>query len=159
MPLAVSLPVWLTVSETIKLKFPLNCLNKRAMYPVLSLAVFWLLPLALTLEEDSPLDCRPRRSVPYRSECFYLSCFVMSCWLIWFKFCMTYWETGFNHWWLLSSLVIFCLQVKTLRGFMRRECSTIPPCFWEKIWTCLCLVPGRQCTHLNWKTSRRNVLQ
>ncbi|KAM8727300.1 semaphorin-4E isoform 1-T2 [Acanthopagrus schlegelii] len=38
------------------------------MHPVLSLAVFWLLPLALTLEEDSRLDCRPRRSVPYRSD-------------------------------------------------------------------------------------------
>lgn len=35
------------------------------MHPLLSLSVFWLLPLALTLEEDSPLDCVPRRSVPY----------------------------------------------------------------------------------------------
>ncbi|XP_010791256.1 semaphorin-4E-like [Notothenia coriiceps] len=35
------------------------------MHPPLALCVFWLLPLALTLEEDSPLDCVPRRSVPY----------------------------------------------------------------------------------------------
>ncbi|XP_071346945.1 semaphorin-4E [Trachinotus anak] len=35
------------------------------MHPLLSLSVFWLLPLALTLEEDSPLDCVPRKSVPY----------------------------------------------------------------------------------------------
>ncbi|KAM3605192.1 uncharacterized protein V6R79_022053 [Siganus canaliculatus] len=38
------------------------------MHPLLSLAVFWLLPLALTLEEDSPLDCIPRRSVPYHTD-------------------------------------------------------------------------------------------
>lgn len=44
-------------------------LNKRAMHPLLSLCVLWLLPLALTLDEDSPLDCVPRRSVPYHSEC------------------------------------------------------------------------------------------
>lgn len=35
------------------------------MHPLLSLSVFWLLPLALMLEEDSPLDCVPRRFVPY----------------------------------------------------------------------------------------------
>ncbi|KAI9522700.1 hypothetical protein NQZ68_033798 [Dissostichus eleginoides] len=34
------------------------------MHPPLALCVFWLLPLALTLEEDSPLDCVPRRYVP-----------------------------------------------------------------------------------------------
>ncbi|KAK5919383.1 hypothetical protein CgunFtcFv8_023282 [Champsocephalus gunnari] len=34
------------------------------MHPPLALCVFWLLPLALTLEEDSPLDCVPRKSVP-----------------------------------------------------------------------------------------------
>nr|XP_046263251.1 semaphorin-4E [Scatophagus argus]XP_046263252.1 semaphorin-4E [Scatophagus argus] len=33
------------------------------MHPLLSLSVFWLLPLALTLEDNSPLV--PRRSVPY----------------------------------------------------------------------------------------------
>ncbi|XP_051265936.1 semaphorin-4E [Dicentrarchus labrax] len=38
------------------------------MHPLLSLSVFWLLPLALTLEEDSPLDCIPRRSVPYHRD-------------------------------------------------------------------------------------------
>ncbi|KAG8014087.1 Semaphorin-4E [Nibea albiflora] len=38
------------------------------MHPLLSLTVFWLLPLALTLEEDSPLDCVPRRSVPYHRD-------------------------------------------------------------------------------------------
>ncbi|CAJ1072024.1 semaphorin-4E [Xyrichtys novacula] len=38
------------------------------MHPLLSLCVFWLLPVALTLEEDSPLDCRPRRSVPYHRD-------------------------------------------------------------------------------------------
>lgn len=37
------------------------------MHP-LSLCVFWLLPLALTLQEDSPLDCVPRRSVPYHRD-------------------------------------------------------------------------------------------
>lgn len=44
------------------------------MHPLLSLSIFWLLPLALTLEENSPLDCFPRRTVPYDSECCYLSC-------------------------------------------------------------------------------------
>lgn len=43
------------------------------MRPLLAFTVFWLLPLALMLEEDSPLDCVPRRSVSYRSECCYLS--------------------------------------------------------------------------------------
>ncbi|XP_059199873.1 semaphorin-4E [Centropristis striata] len=38
------------------------------MHPLLPLCVFWLLPLALTLEEDSPLDCVPRRSVPYHRD-------------------------------------------------------------------------------------------
>lgn len=38
------------------------------MHPLLSLSVFWLLPLALMLEEDSPLDCVPRRSVPYHRD-------------------------------------------------------------------------------------------
>ncbi|XP_041659140.1 semaphorin-4E [Cheilinus undulatus] len=38
------------------------------MHPLLSLCVFWLLPLTLTLEEDSPLDCVPRRSVPYHRD-------------------------------------------------------------------------------------------
>uniref|UniRef100_UPI0037E9766F semaphorin-4E n=1 Tax=Semicossyphus pulcher TaxID=241346 RepID=UPI0037E9766F len=38
------------------------------MHPLLSLSVFWLLPLALTLEEDSPLDSVPRRSVPYHQD-------------------------------------------------------------------------------------------
>ncbi|XP_034744516.1 semaphorin-4E [Etheostoma cragini] len=35
------------------------------MHLLPSLCAFWLLPLALALEEDSPLDCVPRRSVPY----------------------------------------------------------------------------------------------
>lgn len=38
------------------------------MHPLLSLCVFWLLPLALMLDEDSPLDCVPRRSVPYHRD-------------------------------------------------------------------------------------------
>ncbi|XP_034559702.1 semaphorin-4E [Notolabrus celidotus] len=38
------------------------------MHPLLSLCVLWLLPLASTLEEDSPLDCVPRRSVPYHRD-------------------------------------------------------------------------------------------
>lgn len=38
------------------------------MHPLLSLSVFWLLPLALMLEEDSPLDCAPRRFVPYHRD-------------------------------------------------------------------------------------------
>lgn len=50
-----------------KAYIPLS-LNKRAMQPLLSLSVFWLLPLALTLEENSPLDCVPRRSVPYHRD-------------------------------------------------------------------------------------------
>ncbi|XP_061588059.1 semaphorin-4E [Cololabis saira] len=33
-----------------------------------SLCVFWLLPLTLMLEEDSQLDCVPRRTVPYHSD-------------------------------------------------------------------------------------------
>ncbi|KAA8587244.1 hypothetical protein FQN60_016694 [Etheostoma spectabile] len=35
------------------------------MHLLPALCAFWLLPLALALEEDSPLDCVPRRSVPY----------------------------------------------------------------------------------------------
>ncbi|XP_038575262.1 semaphorin-4E isoform X3 [Micropterus salmoides] len=50
-----------------KAYIPLS-LNKTAMQPLLSLSVFWLLPLALTLEENSPLDCVPRRSVPYHRD-------------------------------------------------------------------------------------------
>ncbi|KAM6920403.1 semaphorin-4E [Lycodopsis pacificus] len=38
------------------------------MHPLLPLCVFWLLPLARTLEEDSPLDSVPRRSVPYHRD-------------------------------------------------------------------------------------------
>ncbi|XP_041805100.1 semaphorin-4E [Chelmon rostratus] len=38
------------------------------MRPLLAFTVFWLLPLALMLEEDSPLDCVPRRSVSYRRD-------------------------------------------------------------------------------------------
>ncbi|XP_029380471.1 semaphorin-4E-like [Echeneis naucrates] len=36
------------------------------MHPVLPLTVLWLLPVALTLEADSPLDCIPRKSIPYQ---------------------------------------------------------------------------------------------
>lgn len=42
------------------------------MHPLLSLGVFWLLPLALTLEEDSPVDCFPRRTVLYHRDNAYL---------------------------------------------------------------------------------------
>ncbi|XP_031710968.1 semaphorin-4E [Anarrhichthys ocellatus] len=38
------------------------------MHPLLPLCVFWLPALARTLEEDSPLDCVPRRSVPYHRD-------------------------------------------------------------------------------------------
>ncbi|CAN9503397.1 unnamed protein product [Ophioblennius macclurei] len=38
------------------------------MHPLLSLTVFCLLPLALMLEEHSPLDCVPRRFVPYHRD-------------------------------------------------------------------------------------------
>ncbi|KAM6918235.1 semaphorin-4E [Xenentodon cancila] len=38
------------------------------MRPLLSLCVFWLLPLALMLEDNSQLSCVPRRSVPYTSD-------------------------------------------------------------------------------------------
>lgn len=51
---------------------PLN-LNKGAMHPVLLVSVLGLMPLALMQEEDSQLDCVPRRSVPYHSECCHLS--------------------------------------------------------------------------------------
>uniref|UniRef100_A0A8C2X650 Semaphorin-1A n=1 Tax=Cyclopterus lumpus TaxID=8103 RepID=A0A8C2X650_CYCLU len=39
-----------------------------AMHLLLPLCVLWLLPLAWTLEEDSPLDCVPRRSFPYHRD-------------------------------------------------------------------------------------------
>lgn len=48
------------------------------MHPLLSLSIFWLLPLALTLEEDSPLDRVPRKFVPYDGECCYLSCVTLA---------------------------------------------------------------------------------
>lgn len=35
------------------------------MHPLLSLCVAWLLPMALTLEEDSLVDSLPRRTVPF----------------------------------------------------------------------------------------------
>ncbi|XP_056276512.1 semaphorin-4E isoform X1 [Pseudoliparis swirei] len=41
---------------------------RRAMRPLLPLCVMWLLPLARTLEGDSPLDRVPRRSVPYHRD-------------------------------------------------------------------------------------------
>lgn len=64
------------------------------MHPLLSLSVFWLLSLALTLEEDSPLDCVPRRSVSYHSECWYLSCVTLVYSVSWcFKFGLTHCET------------------------------------------------------------------
>lgn len=42
------------------------------MHPLLSLCVIWLLPMALTLEEDSPVDSLPRRTVPYHWDNAYL---------------------------------------------------------------------------------------
>ncbi|KAM4605753.1 semaphorin-4E isoform 1-T3 [Polymixia lowei] len=42
------------------------------MYPLLALCLFWLLPLALMLEEDSPLDCVPRKTVAYHKDNGYL---------------------------------------------------------------------------------------
>lgn len=42
------------------------------MHQLLPLSVFWLLPLALMLEDKPQLDCIPRRSVPYHGET--LSC-------------------------------------------------------------------------------------
>uniref|UniRef100_A0A3Q3RBQ5 Sema domain-containing protein n=1 Tax=Monopterus albus TaxID=43700 RepID=A0A3Q3RBQ5_MONAL len=45
------------------------------MRPLLSLGVLWLLPLASIMVDHSPLDCAPRRSVPYHSKCCHLSCF------------------------------------------------------------------------------------
>ncbi|XP_039998971.1 semaphorin-4E [Xiphias gladius] len=38
------------------------------MHPPLFLSVFWLLPLALTQEEVLPLDCVPRKFVPYHRD-------------------------------------------------------------------------------------------
>lgn len=69
--LSLALYDWLT--KIIQLKFPL-VFNEGTMHPLLSLCVFWLLPLALTLDEDSPLDCVPRRSVPFDRESRNLSC-------------------------------------------------------------------------------------
>lgn len=48
------------------------------MHPPLFLSVFWLLPLALTQEEVLPLDCVPRKFVPYHSECCYRSCVTLA---------------------------------------------------------------------------------
>ncbi|KAF3699228.1 Semaphorin-4E Semaphorin-7 Semaphorin-Z7 [Channa argus] len=38
------------------------------MHPLLSLCVFWLLPLALMLEENLRLGCVPRKSVPFDGD-------------------------------------------------------------------------------------------
>ncbi|XP_028283443.1 semaphorin-4E-like [Parambassis ranga] len=38
------------------------------MHQLLPLCVFWLLPLALMLEDKTQLDCIPRRSVPYHGD-------------------------------------------------------------------------------------------
>ncbi|KAF7668677.1 hypothetical protein LDENG_00297650 [Lucifuga dentata] len=38
------------------------------MHPQLTLGILWLLPMALMLEEDSPLNCVPRRTVPYHRD-------------------------------------------------------------------------------------------
>ncbi|XP_061878164.1 semaphorin-4E [Entelurus aequoreus] len=38
------------------------------MHPLVCISSFCLLPLALMLDQDSTLDCVPRRSVPYHSE-------------------------------------------------------------------------------------------
>ncbi|XP_036842237.1 semaphorin-4E isoform X2 [Oncorhynchus mykiss] len=38
------------------------------MYPLVVVSFFWLLPLALTLDAHSPLDCVPRKTVPYHRE-------------------------------------------------------------------------------------------
>ncbi|XP_068195924.1 semaphorin-4E [Antennarius striatus] len=43
-------------------------MNKRAMHLLLPLIICWLLPQAMMLEEDSPLGCVPRRSVPYHRD-------------------------------------------------------------------------------------------
>ncbi|CAB1326619.1 unnamed protein product [Coregonus sp. 'balchen'] len=37
------------------------------MHPLVVVRLFWLLPLALTLDAHSPLDCIPRKTVPYHS--------------------------------------------------------------------------------------------
>lgn len=60
--------LWLTVEETIKPKI-LWAWAKGAMNLLLSLTVFCLLPLALMAKENLPLNCIPRRSVPYHSKC------------------------------------------------------------------------------------------
>ncbi|XP_056148783.1 semaphorin-4E [Lampris incognitus] len=38
------------------------------MYPLLPVSLFCFLPLALMLGEDSPLDCVPRKTVPYHTN-------------------------------------------------------------------------------------------
>ncbi|XP_061654485.1 semaphorin-4E [Phyllopteryx taeniolatus] len=38
------------------------------MHPLLCISLFWFLPLALMLDDDTPLDCVPRRYVPYHSN-------------------------------------------------------------------------------------------
>ena len=48
------------------------------MYPLLSLCVFWLLPAASVLEDATPLDCVPRKTVPHDSECYCLSCITLA---------------------------------------------------------------------------------
>ncbi|KAM3865967.1 semaphorin-4E [Diretmus argenteus] len=42
------------------------------MHPLLSLSLFWLLPLVLMLENHPPLDCVARRTVPYHRDNGYL---------------------------------------------------------------------------------------
>lgn len=66
MPLAVFGAVQLTDGDNTA--WIPSSLNKRAMHPLLPLCVFWLLPVALTLDEDSLLDCVPRRSVPFERD-------------------------------------------------------------------------------------------
>ncbi|XP_017277754.1 semaphorin-4E [Kryptolebias marmoratus] len=64
-PAAGLVPVRASVWGTIKSRF-LRDRTKGAMQPLLSLGVFCLLPVALTLGEGSPQS--PRKSVPYHSD-------------------------------------------------------------------------------------------
>lgn len=49
------------------------------MYLLICLGIFWFFPLTLALEEDSPLDCVPRKSVSYQGECFCLCVTALNC--------------------------------------------------------------------------------
>lgn len=82
------------------------------MHLLHSLGVLWLLPLALTLEEHSPLElgCIPRRSVPFHSESCNVSYEMYAVRFsafepVWFKFDRAHWlRWNLWNWSVLFSL-------------------------------------------------------